>query len=170
MQHFPRHATIPACSPSQRLGSLSSLYSSQQRFSSCTRSANWSEKRGRQRNSRKRRKQPCYKTETPDGMCIPDELARREERLKKLAEARAKIEARAKERFEQEKAGCEANWRHAKPRRRRPARSLAAGRRIRRRQGQASRISEAQSPNAVPPSHRSGLIPHEAAAASQSHS
>jgi transposase len=40
-----------------------------------------------------------------DGMSIPEELARREARLAKLAEARAKIEARAKERFEQEMAG-----------------------------------------------------------------
>ena len=37
-------------------------------------------------------------------MSIPEELARREERLAKLAEARAKLEARAKERFEQEMA------------------------------------------------------------------
>jgi hypothetical protein len=29
--------------------------------------------------------------DTPDGMSIPDELARREKRLQKLAEARAKI-------------------------------------------------------------------------------
>jgi transposase len=40
----------------------------------------------------------------PDGLSIPDELARREERLAKLAEARAKIEARARERFEREQA------------------------------------------------------------------
>jgi transposase len=40
----------------------------------------------------------------PDGLSIPDELARRGERLQKLAEARTKIEARAKERFEQEQA------------------------------------------------------------------
>jgi transposase len=40
----------------------------------------------------------------PDGMSIPDELARREQRLAKLAEARAKIEARARERYEREKA------------------------------------------------------------------
>src|SRR5271163_995557 len=39
-----------------------------------------------------------------DGMSIPEELARREERLAKLAEARAKLEARAKERFEREMA------------------------------------------------------------------
>jgi hypothetical protein len=40
----------------------------------------------------------------PDGLAIPDELARREERLQKLSEARATIEARAKERFEPEQA------------------------------------------------------------------
>ncbi len=40
----------------------------------------------------------------PDGMSIPDELARREERLGKLAQARATIEARARERFEREEA------------------------------------------------------------------
>src|ERR1700732_2066508 len=40
----------------------------------------------------------------PDGMSIADELARREERLGKLAEARAKIEARAKERHAREQA------------------------------------------------------------------
>ena len=39
-----------------------------------------------------------------DGLSIPDELARREDRWGKLAEARAKIEARAKERFEREAA------------------------------------------------------------------
>ena len=44
----------------------------------------------------------------PDGMSIPEELERREERLAKLAEARAKIEARAKERYEREKAEHEA--------------------------------------------------------------
>ena len=42
--------------------------------------------------------------DVPDGMSIPDELARREKRLAKLAQARAKIEARAKERFEREAA------------------------------------------------------------------
>ena len=40
------------------------------------------------------------KADVPDGMPIPDELGRREERLKKIAEAKAKIEARAKERTE----------------------------------------------------------------------
>ena len=42
--------------------------------------------------------------EEADGLSIPDELARREDRLAKLADARAKIEARAKERFEREAA------------------------------------------------------------------
>jgi transposase len=44
----------------------------------------------------------------PDGMSIPEELARREARLATLAEARAKIEARAKERFEREQAEYQA--------------------------------------------------------------
>ena len=41
-------------------------------------------------------------------MSIPDELARREERLRKIAEAPAKIEARAKERYAREQAEHEA--------------------------------------------------------------
>src|SRR5512136_361055 len=44
----------------------------------------------------------------PDGMSIPEELARREERLCRIAEARAKIEARAKERHARELAEHEA--------------------------------------------------------------
>src|SRR3982751_5771780 len=43
-----------------------------------------------------------------DGLSIPDEPVRREERLAKLAEARAMIEARARERFEREQAEHEA--------------------------------------------------------------
>jgi transposase len=54
------------------------------------------------------RAEAADQTDAPDGMSIPDELARREKRLAKLAEARAKIEARAKERFEREKAEHEA--------------------------------------------------------------
>jgi transposase len=41
---------------------------------------------------------------TPDGMSIPEELERRELRLAAIAEAKAKIEARAKERLEREQA------------------------------------------------------------------
>src|ERR1700675_1279501 len=54
------------------------------------------------------RAEAADQADVPDGMSIPDELARREERLAKLAEARAKIEARAKERYEREKAEHEA--------------------------------------------------------------
>lgn len=46
--------------------------------------------------------------DVPDGMSIPEELARREERFSKIAEARAKIEARAWERHERELAEHEA--------------------------------------------------------------
>src|SRR3954465_8876179 len=54
------------------------------------------------------RAEAADQAEVGDGMSVPDELARREERLAKLAEARAKIEARAKERFEREQAEYEA--------------------------------------------------------------
>lgn len=40
----------------------------------------------------------------PDGMNLPDEIARREDRLKAIAAAKTKIEGRAKERFDQERA------------------------------------------------------------------
>src|ERR1700747_1884911 len=48
------------------------------------------------------------RADLPDGLSIPDELARREDRLAKLAVAQAKIEARAKERFEHEQAEYQA--------------------------------------------------------------
>jgi transposase len=41
---------------------------------------------------------------TPDGMSIPEELERREARLAAIAEAKAKIEARAEERLERDQA------------------------------------------------------------------
>ena len=44
----------------------------------------------------------------PDGMNLPDEIARREDRLKAIATAKAQIEERAKERHEQEQAEYEA--------------------------------------------------------------
>jgi len=44
----------------------------------------------------------------PDGLSVPEELARREDRLARLAEAKAKIEARARERFAREQAEHEA--------------------------------------------------------------
>lgn len=46
--------------------------------------------------------------EAPDGMDIPEELARREDRLARIAQAKAAIEARAQERFAQEQAEHEA--------------------------------------------------------------
>src|SRR6201982_190222 len=46
--------------------------------------------------------------DVPDGMSIPEELARREERLAAIARAKATIEARAKERHAREEAGYEA--------------------------------------------------------------
>ena len=46
--------------------------------------------------------------DVPDGMSIPEELARREDRLEKLAAARTKIEARAKERYARDLAEHEA--------------------------------------------------------------
>jgi hypothetical protein len=54
------------------------------------------------------RAEAADQADVPDGMSIPEELARREKRLARLAEARAKIEARAKERYEREKAEHEA--------------------------------------------------------------
>jgi transposase len=46
--------------------------------------------------------------DVPDGMVIPEELARREKRLAEIARARAIIEARAKERYAREQAEYEA--------------------------------------------------------------
>jgi len=46
--------------------------------------------------------------DVPDGMSVPEELARREERLARIAEAKATIEARAQERFAREQAAYQA--------------------------------------------------------------
>ena len=48
------------------------------------------------------RAEAADRADAPDGMSIPDELARREERLARIAQARATIEARAKERHARE--------------------------------------------------------------------
>lgn len=48
------------------------------------------------------------RSSVPDGMSLPDEIKRREDRLAAIAAAKAKIEARAKERFEREKAEYDA--------------------------------------------------------------
>jgi len=61
----------------------------------------------------------------PEGFAVPDEIALRQERLMKLADAKAVLEVRAKERYEAEKAEYEAKLRererkarqrHQKPR------------------------------------------------------
>lgn len=46
----------------------------------------------------------AYTADVPDGMSVPKELGRREQRLARIAAAKATIEARAKERFEREQA------------------------------------------------------------------
>ncbi len=46
--------------------------------------------------------------DVPDGMSVPEEQARREDRLARIAEAKAVIEARARERHERERAEYEA--------------------------------------------------------------
>ena len=48
------------------------------------------------------------KADVPDGMSVPEELARREKQLERIAEAKAAIEARAKERFARAQAEHEA--------------------------------------------------------------
>lgn len=48
------------------------------------------------------------RADVPDGMSVPEELAIREARLTRIAEARARIEARAQERFAREQAEYEA--------------------------------------------------------------
>ena len=49
--------------------------------------------------------------DVPDGMSVPEELARREDRLRRIGEAKARIEARAKERFAGEQVEHEAKLR-----------------------------------------------------------
>ena len=48
------------------------------------------------------------RADVPDGVSLPEEIKRREDRLALMAEAKAKIEARAKERFAREQAEYEA--------------------------------------------------------------
>lgn len=62
--------------------------------------------------------------DVPDGMSIPDELARREQRLAEIARARAIIEARAKERHAREQAEYEAKMAA------RAAKAAATGRKL----------------------------------------
>ena len=67
-------------------------------------------------------------TEEADGMSIPDELARREDRLARLAEARAKIEARARSGSSGRRPSIAPSSRRGRRRPRRRARSPGASR------------------------------------------
>ena len=78
--------------------------------------------------------------EVPDGMQVPEELARREKRLAEIARAKAVIEARAKQRHARERAELRPRWRPAPPRQHRQARSLAVGCRRRRSRGRCRPI------------------------------
>jgi hypothetical protein len=55
-----------------------------------------------------RKAEAADQSDVPDGMSLPEELARREARLAAIAKARATIEARAKERHARERAEYEA--------------------------------------------------------------
>jgi hypothetical protein len=55
-----------------------------------------------------RKAEAADQSDVPDGMSLPEELARREARLAAIAKARATIEARAKERHARERAVYEA--------------------------------------------------------------
>ena len=50
----------------------------------------------------------------PDGINLPDEIARREDRLKAIATAKTNIERRAGERFKQEQADYQAKLTNVK--------------------------------------------------------
>ena len=56
-----------------------------------------------------RQAEAADQADLPDGMSIPEELSRRTERLKAIAEAKAEIERRAAERYAQEKEAYDEN-------------------------------------------------------------
>ena len=70
------------------------------------------------------RAEAADKADVPDGMSIPEELARREKRLEKLAEARAKLDARARSGTSGRRPSMWPSW----PRGRRRPRPLARSR------------------------------------------
>ena len=55
-----------------------------------------------------KRAEAADQSDLPDGVSLPDEIKRREDRLAAIAEAKTKIEARAKERLEREQAEYQA--------------------------------------------------------------
>lgn len=62
--------------------------------------------------------------DVPDGMSVPEELQRREERLAAIAAAKAEIEARAAERYAREKAAYEQKLAEQKAKEESPGRKL----------------------------------------------
>jgi transposase len=81
------------------------------------------------------------RADVPDGMSVPEELARREDRLARIAAAKATIEARARSASRASRPSTKPSSRRARRRRSTPAASRAAGRQRRRRQapGRATR-------------------------------
>jgi hypothetical protein len=69
--------------------------------------------------------------DVPDGMSVPEELARREERLARIAEAKATIEARAQQRFAREQAEYRAKMQAREAKTKETGRKPGAGRRSR---------------------------------------
>ena len=78
--------------------------------------------------------------DVPDGMSIPEELARREDRLRRIAAAKATIEARAKARFEREQAEHDAKLTARQEKAEKTGRKPSGRRRNRRRPVPRARI------------------------------
>jgi len=73
-----------------------------------------------------RQAEDADRADIPDGLDIPDQLARRKERLVAIATAKAEIEWRATVRHAAEQAEYEKSLPNARPKRRRPARNRVA--------------------------------------------
>jgi hypothetical protein len=65
-------------------------------------------------------------SDLPDGISLPEELKRRQDRLAVMEQAKAKIEARAREHFEREQAEYQENLDRARRAQRKPARCPVA--------------------------------------------
>ena len=73
--------------------------------------------------------------EVPDGLVVSKEIARRQDRLVRLAEAKAVLEARAKERMQPSRRSMRPSWSSARSESARRDAALVAAHRRRRRQG-----------------------------------
>ena len=74
------------------------------------------------------RAEAADQADLPDGISIPDELARREQRLAEIARARAIMRRGRRSDMPASRPSTKPRWRRARPRPRRPAKSQAAGR------------------------------------------